>query len=406
MRKFALIAMLAIVGAMVPMTTASSQPTPGSLDGVGTLMVINPGTAVPPVDLWIEIESGEWQKFEINSPAQEEIQVPDGNRNFQLCVRGAFGGTTDQTCAQPVGGPTPLGTPGTVNVDENDIINFLILPIALGGSPTAAIINQNDTEATETDKAKFTIFNASTADFDACIDSLHVIDLPAFVPGGTTAQAQTAEFDAKDGETRRLTLYSPFLGTAPFAGTCVENGTTSDLGFPPGSNTVLSIPDALLPACGSACGYQIFPGEEPPGSNNNVDEFCAVVLEAANITPWLQDLFAEVEVGNPDTYPSPEKVEKVITRIAELLEKGNQTAPADIIDAWLTATAAFVETGRLAAVDYDIGELTQDQLRDLVSLIDTPQEDDEETAAAVAALTAWVPVNCFGAVETEPSFTG
>ena len=95
-----------------------------------------------------------------------------------------------------------------------------------------------------------------------------------------------------------------------------------------------------------------------------MDEFCAVVLEAANITTWLQDLFAEVEVGNEDTYPDPEDVEKVIVRVAELLELGNETAPADIRDAWLTATAAFVETGRLAAVDYDIRELSQDDLRD------------------------------------------
>ena len=141
-----------------------------------------------------------------------------------------------------------------------------------------------------------------------------------------------------------------------------------------------------------------------------MDEFCAVVLEAANITTWLQDLFSEVEVGNEDTYPSPEKVETVIVRIAELLELGNETAPADIRDAWLTATAAFVETGRLATANYDLEQLPQDDLRTLVERIDTPAEDDHEVAAATDALAAWVPANCFGdaagAVEAEPSFTG
>jgi hypothetical protein len=401
MRKFAIIAIFAIVGAMVPMGIASSQPTPGSLDGVGTLMAIHPGDSIPQLDLWINTDGSHWDKFPLDAPSQNEIQVPDGNRNFQLCLRGL--GTVDQTCKQPTGPLTPAGTPGVVNVGENDIINFIALPGL--SNPTGAVINQNDTEETETDSAKLTIFNASTAPFDACIGTDHVISLPAYVPGSQAAQAQTAEFDSKDGETRRFTLYSVFLG-APFPGSCVEGSTTRDLGFPSGSITVLSVPDGLLPFCADACGYQLFPGEEPPSSNNNVDEFCAVVLEAANITPWLQDLFAEVEVGNEDTYPSPEKVEKVIVRIAELLEKGNQTAPADIRDAWLAATAAFVETGRLAAVDYDIRELTQDQLRDLVAQIDTPAEDDEERAAATAALTAWVPVNCFGAVETEPSFTG
>ncbi len=87
------------------------------------------------------------------------------------------------------------------------------------------------------------------------------------------------------------------------------------------------------------------------------------MLEAANITPWLQALFDEVEVGNEDTYPSSDKVEKVITQIAELLEKGNQTAPDDIRPVWLRATANFVETGRLAAVQYDIAALPQDDLR-------------------------------------------
>ena len=169
-------------------------------------------------------------------------------------------------------------------------------------------------------------------------------------------------------------------------------------------------PRRLNPLCTTDCGYQIFPGEEPPSSSNNVDEFCAVVLEAANITTWLQDLFAEVEVGDEDTYPDPEDVEKVIVRVAELLELGNETAPADIRDAWLTATAAFVETGRLAAVDYDLRELSQDDLRTLVLRIDTPAEDDHEVAAATDALAAWVPANCFGdaaaALEAEPSFTG
>jgi len=405
MRKFAIIAMLAIVAAMVPMTTASSQPAPGSLDGVGTLMAINPGGPVPALDLWINTDGSHWDKFALNAPSQEEIQVPKGTRNFQLCVR--FLGSLDQTCAQPAGPATPFGTPGSFHIDSNDILNFLVLPVAVGGPPSGAVINENDTEATETDKAKLTIFNASTAQFDVCVDSNHVISIPATPPGSAAANFQVAEFDSKDGETRRFTLYSALLAN-PFPGSCVEGSSTRDLGFPPGSNTVLSVPDALLPFCADSCGYQIFPGEEPPGSSNNVDEFCAVVLEAANITPWLQDLFAEVEVGNEDTYPNPEKVEKVIVRIAELLEKGTQTAPADIRDAWLTATAAFVETGRLAAVDYDIRELTQDQLRELVSRIDNPAEDDEEAAAAVAALTAWVPANCFGAtaIEAEPSFTG
>ena len=66
------------------------------------------------------------------------------------------------------------------------------------------------------------------------------------------------------------------------------------------------------------------------------------MLQAANITPWLQALFDEVEVGNEDTYPSADEVEKVLTQIAELLEKGNETAPDDIRPVWLRATASFV----------------------------------------------------------------
>jgi hypothetical protein len=384
MRKIALIAMLAIVAAMVPMTTASSQPTPGSLDGVGTLMIINDGS-LGQVDLWLEIEDGEFQKLDLAAPSQTEFQVPKGTHPFRVCGESS----TDENCTGD-----PLGsTPGSVVVNSNDIINFLIT-----GSPVVGTDfvyhEENDTEQTETDDAKLTIFNSIPATVDVCVGDDHVISLPV------GPSFQVAEFDGKDGETREVRIQvGAFLG-------CNVGDPSTELGFPPGSNTVINL--TISATCTSDCGYQIFPGEEPPSTSQQVQEFCAVVLESANITPWLQELFAEVEVGNEDTYPDPEEVEKVLVRIAELLEKGNQTAPNDIRDAWLTATAAFVETGRLAAVDYDISALSQEDQRNLVLGIDNPREDDEEVAAAVAELTAWVTANCFGTtpVVAEPSFTG
>ena len=132
------------------------------------------------------------------------------------------------------------------------------------------------------------------------------------------------------------------------------------------------------------------------------------MLQAANITPWLQALVNEIEVGNEDTYPSPDHVEKVINQIADLLDQGNESAPADIKPVWLAATAQFVLTGRLAAVQYDLAALPQDDLRSLVDGIEHPGADDSEEAANTAALTAWVTANCFAttAVEAQPSFTG
>jgi hypothetical protein len=406
MRKIALIAMLAIVGAMMPMSTAGTQPLPDTLDGVGTIMLINPSVpGIGPIDVWIEVDDGNFVKYTVSAPGQEEVQLPKGSHAFQLCFLGV---STDQTCAPTA---APLGPPGTFDISSNDILNGLLGGVFLGVGPASGLaINENDTEETETDDTKLTFFNGSPYPIQVCVDDDLTHDLPAAVFGTVALPQGVAEFDGQDGETRDIKVYDPVInggaGLPPFVDCTSPTAVTIPLGLPPGANTVVTWPDGLFPFCQGACIYQLFPGEEPPHSSNNVDEFCAVVLEAANITPWLQDLFAEVEVGDPDTYPDPEKVEKVIVRIAELLEKGNQTAPPEIVDAWLTATAGFVETGRLATADYDLEALPQDDLRDLVSLIDNPQADDEEAVAAIDAISAWVPVNCFGAVETEPSFTG
>jgi hypothetical protein len=409
MRKIAVIAMFAIVAAMVPMTTAGTQPLPGTLDGVGTLMAINAtgtGGVGVQVDLWIQIDNDQWVEFEMTSPDQEEIQVPIGARRFQVCGQGS-------TSADPcVGETVPLGSsPGNVTVESNDIINFLISPVYF---PTYVYAEEMETDPTETDNAALTVVSSIPGvPIDVCLgpddhETEHVIQ-NLVGPGAFQYQ----EFDGLDGETRRVFIY---IGTFAVHGSVCGGGegiappggpAIQELGFPPGSNTVINLtPDT---GCTSDCGYQIFPGEEPPSTNNNIDAFCAVVLEAANITPWLQELFAEVEVGNPETYPDPDKVEKVIVRIAELLEKGNETAPeGEVRDAWLLATAQFVETGRLAAVDYDLEALPQDDLRRLVSSIDTPAEDDHEVVAATDIIAAWVTANCFGttAIEAEPSFTG
>ncbi|HEY8218383.1 MAG TPA: hypothetical protein VIH82_14690 [Acidimicrobiia bacterium] len=407
MRKIALIAMLAIVGAMVPMSTASTTPLPGTLDGVGTLMTINPGTTHKV--LFIKNE-GEFRSYDMPGPSQQEIQVTQGDHTFVICNFVGTFAPIDETCATAVSPPVvPFGT-GTVHVESNDILNAIVTGTnGIQGPPSNFDVQENDDHQTETDHAKLTMFNYTLGAFDACVGGEHVISLPAQAVGGS-APFQVAEFDSKDGEGQDFLLYPAALGKPFIPGCGLGSGASAaivlDQGFPTGSNLVINFTGIVGGNCGSNCGYLIFPGEEPPSSSQNVDEFCKVVLEAANITGWLQDLFAEVEVGNPDTYPSKEKVEKVITRIAELLERGTQTAPADIKPAWLAATAAFVQTGQFAAAEYDLNQLSQDDLRDAVSLIDNPQADDEEAQAAIDALTAWVPVNCFGAVETEPSFTG
>jgi hypothetical protein len=382
MRKIAVVAILAIIAAMVPASIASSQPTPGTLDGVGTLMIINAHTT--PLDLWIRVD-GTFQKIDLTSTDQEEFQLPQGDHAFRVCGDGS----TSETCAFAT-------TPGSVHVGSNDIINFLISPNPITG-PTWVYAAENDTDKTETDHAKLTFFNVVGIGIAVCVgDNLEIVS-----PAGSANQ-NVAEFDSKDGEGQLLKIV---VGGGP-ATDCAAAPTSRELGFPSGSNTVINA--TINPNCTTDCGYQIFPGEDPPSSSQQVDAFCAVVLEAANITPWLQALVDEIEVGNEDTYPSPDHVEKVINRIAELLEKGNQTAPSDIKPTWLEATAQFVLTGRLAAVQFDLAALSQDDLRTLVDSIEHPGADDPEEAAVTATLTAWVTANCFGttAIEAEPSFTG
>jgi hypothetical protein len=392
MRKIAIVAMLAIVAAMVPLSTASSQPTPGSLDGVGTLMVVNSTNSA--LDLWVR-EDGAFQKFDLSGPSKTELQFTTGDHAFRVCGPAS----TDENCTGGV--LAPASTPASLHIGSNDIINFVIGDPGLGATVNSSRVynEQNVTDKTETDHAALTMFSTIPAPVDVCVNGNHVLSLPA----GNSFDY--AEFDAKDGEGQEVKFFIPGAGAATnCALATVPAAATVELNFPPGSNTVIN--RTVNATCTSDCGYQIFPGEEAPNSSQQVDAFCAVVLEAANITPWLQDLFDEIEVGNEDTYPSSDRVEKVLTRIAELLEKGNQTAPADIRQVWLRATAGFVETGRLAAVDFDLTRLSQSDLRCTVDGIEHPGEDDSEEAADTAALTAWVTTNCFGAVEAEPSFTG
>jgi hypothetical protein len=396
MRKLAIVALLAIVGAMIPLASVSAQPDTTGQDG-GSIMAINAFTPEQPIDLWIRVD-GVFTKFALSTPDKQQIDLPTGDHAFQLCLAGSTAVPALGSCT----GSAPLGTGGNIHIERNDIINFLI--VATAGNPSFVAQAENDTDKTDHDHANVTLVNALFAlPVTLCVgtagnasDTL-VVSGPAGPP-----QLVVGEVNSKNNDTQTLQIH---IGSTTCAPGAVNR--TQELGFPEGSNTVINItPDTH---CTSACGYQIFPGAGIGDTSANVAAFCATLTSAQQITPWLQDLFAEVQVGNPDTYPSPDKVEKVLGKIKEILDGGNEAAPSDIRGAWLTATGGFVKIGQLAAVGYDLNAIPQDSLRQLVDQIDTPAADDEEQVKAKADLGAWFVANCGGAaaaVEAEPSFTG
>lgn len=399
MRKFAMLAIFAVIAAMVPVaaaTTAGAQ-----LDGVGTIYFVNTDTAQH--DIWIRTD-GEWEQLTLASPDQSKFNVTSGQHTYQVCNWGAGGETSDETCA----GGSAAGIQGTFRIESNEFLAGVIptQPTLGGLVPTALDVFELDSDVTEAEHANITLINVTGNTADVCISNDHLLST-----AGVPTQADRideASINGRDLETfDDVQLWIANFGF-PFGAACDDAAfppaSVKSLGFPAGSNTVVVL--ANNPGCTGDCGFQLFPGAEPGSTSQQVSEFCAVVLDAANIRPWLSDLFAEMEVGNLDTYPDPDRIEKVIKRIDAILDAGNETAPKGIRDAWLTATAGFVEFGQFAAVDFELTAFSQDDLRTLVSSIDTPAADDEEDAAANAAITEWVTVNCFGAITAEPSFTG
>ncbi len=85
MRKIAVVAVFAIVAAMVPASIASAQPTPGSLDGVGTLMVINAAgrQGCPRLRRSGSEIDGVCQKIVPRAPSKTELQIPTGDQSQQ-----------------------------------------------------------------------------------------------------------------------------------------------------------------------------------------------------------------------------------------------------------------------------------------------------------------------------------
>jgi len=389
MRKIALIAMLAIVGAMVPLTTAST-----AAPGTGTVYMIN-GTDAD-YDLWIEEDDNVFLKFEIDDGNNDEHIFPAGNKRWVICENDSDS-ITFPTCV----GSTTRGS-GAFALNNGAHVTAVIT--FNGGNPTAPIllVGENDTHPTSPDEARITLhnFNAVGQPVSVCVDGKVVLQ--------DVADRTTADDEADAAEP------TADVGVLIGGGTdCSTPDLPLPLPFPEGTNVVLSIPslsatDALADCYGNRSCIQIFvTGTTAESSDQLVPEFCAAIPGAQEIGTLLDSLFLKVVVGDPDTYPDPDEVEDVWKQIDKILDAGDEVVPADIADAWYETTDELRQllTG-LELVNFDLNDLPQSDLQSIVDGIQEPSGPTPEDEARTVLLTDWFTTNCIGAVEAEPTFTG
>jgi len=305
MRKIALIAMLAIVGAMVPLTTAST-----AAPGTGTVYMIN-GTAND-YDLWIEEDDGVFLKFEIDDGNNDERIFPAGNKRFVICDNDSTG-VNFPNC---IDATTRASGAFALN---NGAHVTAVINIANPTAPTVPnlLVGENDTHPTSPDEARITLHNANYTTIaptpvTVCVNGKVVLQ---DVPPGTTADDEAPAAEP-------IANISLEIG----GGTTCTDTFPLPLPFPEGTNVALSIPSLADPSIiedcyGNRSCIQIFvTGTTAESSDQLVPEFCAAIPGAQEIGTLLDSLFLKVVVGDPDTYPDPDEVEDVWKQIDKILD--------------------------------------------------------------------------------------
>ena len=390
MRKIALVAMLAIVGAMVPLTATVSTAAAGA----GELRIINGGT--DDLDFWFHVQDNDWKKFEIDDGNAVDYKFPNQNMQYVVC---GDNGTINQNCDLQGGGSTNVRASGTFALNNGDHLTFVI------NDTDQVHVGENDTSATKPDNARIILHNDNSYGIPVTVCVNGDVVLP------NVGAQQTADAEAKAGEPNATVALAIGGGGA---NECAGSPLQLPLPFPEGTAVAITTTvnpnnsSALADCLGNQSCIQIFvTGTKAESSDQLVPEFCAALPGLQQVGPLLDELFKDVKVGNPDTYPSPDHVEDIWNQIDKLLDAGDETVPADIKEAWQQATDELRQllTG-LELVNFDVNSLPQDDLQRIVDGVQEPSGPTPEDQATQAELGTWFTTNCAGAIEAQPSFTG
>ena len=332
MRTIAALMLLAILTAVLPAATASSQS-----DATGTLHIVNlDGSRA---DVWAG-DTKIVRNLGVGEAADEVLEA--GTHTLRLCAAGSTG---------PGPGPDCIG----IGAGEEDLARA-------GPEPDGGVhpVVDGRDERPGADGARQGAVHAAQPRPGADPDER----LHRRRPGreADAFQSDDAEVDAGDDQAVDYFLLEPGVFQSCTEGSPFASAT---LDLAAGTNLVDTYAPFTTPACTDACVRVLPVGEDPAApAEPSPSDFCTVVAQLQSIQFALEALFVGVEAGRPSTYPDAGRIEAVTESIRALLDAGDATVPADVRDAYLEETALARDVlAVLAAADDDLEEIPEQELR-------------------------------------------
>ena len=295
MRTIAALMLLAILTAVLPAATASSQS-----DATGTLHVVNlDGSRA---DVW----AGDTKivaNLGVGEAADEVLEA--GTYTLRLCAAGSTGPGPGPECIA-------MGSAKKISLESGQNRTVAFTP-----SWTVAT---NDQAPTAPGKARYTLHNPGQVptQMSVCIDGDLVAQADAF-------QSDDAEVDAGDDQAVDYFLLEPGVFRSCTEGSPFASAT---LDLAAGTNLVDTYAPFTTPACTEACVRVLPVGEDPAApAEPGPSDFCTVVAQLQSIQFALEALFVGVEAGRPSTYPDAGRIEAVDRVDPGLARRGRRHGP-------------------------------------------------------------------------------
>jgi hypothetical protein len=391
MRKFAILALLAIVGAMVPLSTtvanAENNPT-GTFHFSNGIPASQSGGNI---DVWLV--NGGSEKVISNMGEGQGADVTRATGNYTLYVCQA--GSTDKDC-------NGSGTVPSIGTKSFALTSGSHISVNINAAGHW-LVDAADTNPTKEGFARWTINN------NLLLPGPTPAAIAVCIRGDFVAKAEYGQSDEGDFELDPAAEKAPvgkIIIGASLPADCSAAGTDAPLPFAPGLNFIQTFTTSELCAA-DGCLDGVLVGSKAGDTTQDVAAFCAVLPQLQGVGKILDDLFLDVVPGNFETYPSPSEVQDGVEEIQKILDAGDESVTADIKDAYYESTQELREllTG-LQARFYDLKNFSTSDVESLQQGLEEPSGPTPEDQARQAELGAWFTTNCAGAVEAQPTFTG